>query len=106
MGWNWCDQSTSGLDFLAFILLAIQRHFLVPGDVLVLDNCHTHHQYIDDLADILEPVGVRLFFLPKYSPELNPIELVWAAMKKKIRRYGKQTKEQAVGSIRRALDEV
>ena len=83
--WNWCEGTTDAVDFLEFVMDAIQAGFLVQGDVLVLDNCHTHHQHLELLSQILDPADVSAVFLPKYCPELNPIELVWSKMKYKIR---------------------
>jgi len=55
--------------------------------LLVLDNARYHHakklkDYIESIKDRLE-----LFFLPPYSPEINPIEMLW----KKTRRAVTQT---------------
>lgn len=55
--------------------------------MLIVDNAAIH--CADDMLDVLESVldghGIHLIFLPKYSPELNPCELVWAQLKGFIR---------------------
>lgn len=104
--WNYCDGTTSGLDVLEFFQTAIEFGYLAWGDTLVMDNAPIHHQHTDLLYEIMAPAGVRVVFMPKYSPELNPIELVWSKLKAKVRRYGKHTKEAAEQSAMRALDEV
>lgn len=104
--WNWCNGTTSGIDFLEFMMTGIETGFVVPGDTIVADNYQGHKQYLEILQDMMDAAGVSLIFLPKYCPELNPIELVWSKMKYKIRRYGKHTEQAAKESIARALSEV
>jgi hypothetical protein len=66
-----------------------------PGErsVIILDNAYTHHK--DILSQECLRVCVLIFFLPPYSPDLNPIEKVFNITKKKIQnlyginRYGK-----------------
>jgi transposase len=57
---------------------------LRPGDIVVMDNLGSHkgkgvHQFI-------RSAGAKLFFLPKYSPDLNPIEQVFAKLKYLLRK--------------------
>ena len=67
------DGPINGERFLAYV-----RQFLVPtlksGDVVVLDNLGSHKGKAARQA--IREVGARLVFLPKYSPDLNPIEKV------------------------------
>jgi transposase len=53
---------------------------LVAGDLLVADNAaiHKSREIIPTLRVALATAGVRMVFLPTYSPELNPCELVFA----------------------------
>jgi len=69
--------------FLHVIASWIECSYLVSGDVLVMDNCgiHAAKDSVDLLYGCLEAAGVRLIFLPPYSPELNPCELVFASVK-------------------------
>jgi len=55
------------------------------GSVIVIDNASFHKK--DTLFDIVEEAGCRLIFIPKYSPDLNPIEHFWANMKNHLRNY-------------------
>jgi transposase len=52
-------------------------------DYLICDNASTHKAsaMFPALEAILRQYGITLIFLPKYSPELNPCELVWATVK-------------------------
>ena len=54
------------------------------NSVLVLDNASAHH--FEDLRPLVEDRGMRLCYLPPYSPDFNPIEQGFSAMKAWIRR--------------------
>jgi len=50
--------------------------------IIVLDNYSVHHsQLVKDKMPVLEAAGVRFFFLPPYSPEMNAIEPLWRQVK-------------------------
>ena len=59
---------------------------LSPGDVVILENLPAHKGA--EAREAVEAVGARLLFLPPYSPDLNPIENIFAKMKAWIRRVG------------------
>jgi transposase len=85
----------------------IEQGLLKEGDVLIMDNVATHHQYEDVLEDLLFSCGIGLLFLPPYSPELNPIELAFNKFKYLIRNQGdKSTREGALASCAWALDAI
>ena len=60
-----------------------------PGErsVLVVDNARMHKP--DELRALLASKGAKLLMLPPYSPDYNPIEMVFAQVKAWLRRYGK-----------------
>lgn len=62
---------------------------LKPGDVVVMDNLRAHHG--PSVAQIVEGFGACVLYLPPYSPDLNPIEMVWSVMKHKLRRASART---------------
>jgi len=64
--------------FVDFVLNCCLDGALVAGDYLILDNAPVHHgeESAAFLMDILEYFSVKLVYLPAYSPELNPCELV------------------------------
>lgn len=65
---------------------------LAPGSVLVLDNARIH--YHPNLAAKVEAAGCCLLYLPPYSPDFNPIELVWSWIKDKVRELAPRTDDQ------------
>lgn len=74
--------------FLEYIRAIADSGFLKFGDILVMDNSrvHTGRTLWNDIIAALEAVGVTLMLLPSYSPELNPCELVFGAVKRYMRR--------------------
>lgn len=59
------------------------------GDIVVMDNlrCHKTHEIEKELAK----AGVRTLFLPPYSPDLNPIEMMWSKIKALLRKWKANT---------------
>ena len=79
------DGPINGERFHAYV-----EQFLVPtlkpGDVVILDNLGSHKGKA--VREAIRDVGARLVFLPKYSPDLNPIEQVFAKFKTLLRKDG------------------
>jgi transposase len=65
-------------------LLTKMEPFPGPRSVLVMDNVNTHHS--PELKGMCDEAGVRLEYLPPYSPDYNPIEKSFSALKAWIRR--------------------
>jgi transposase len=57
---------------------------LRPSDIVVVDNLQSHKRA--DIRQAIRHAGAKLFFLPKYSPDLNPIEQVFAKLKHLLRK--------------------
>ena len=55
-----------------------------PMSVLVMDNARIHHG--DEILELADRYGVRIEYLPPYSPDLNPIEEAFSQIKSFIRR--------------------
>ena len=73
---------------------------LGPGDIVVLDNLASHKR--PAVRQAIRSVGARLLFLPPYSPDLNPIEQVFAKMKHLLRKAAERTATatwQRIGSL-------
>lgn len=67
---------------------------LRPGDVVVMDNLASHKSIATRLA--IEEAGATLWYLPPYSPDLNPIEKLWSKVKSWLRKLRPKT-FQAIG---------
>ena len=74
---------------------------LVPtlreGDIVVMDNLGSHKSKV--VRDLIRSAGAKLFFLPKYSPDLNPIEQVFAKLKHLLRKAAARTIEAICAAI-------
>ena len=73
---------------------------LRPGDIVIMDNLGSHKG--EAIRAILRKAGARLHFLPPYSPDLNPIEQVFAKLKHLLRKAKERTLEatwQRIGSL-------
>lgn len=73
---------------------------LAPGDVVILDNLNVHKS--PRAAKAIAERGAWLLFLPKYSPDLNPIEMAFAKLKTLLRKAAARTLDdlwRAVGDI-------
>src|ERR1700733_3355039 len=75
---------------------------LRPGDIVVLDNLGSHKGKA--VRQLIRSVGAKLFFLPKFSPDLNPIEQVFAKLKHLLRKAAARTLNTVVAAIGELLD--
>ena len=74
---------------------------LRPGDIVVMDNMRSHH--VKAVREILEGKGMKLLYLPPYSPDLNPIEKMWSKMKSILRKWKIRCMNQLHDAISKAL---
>jgi transposase len=75
---------------------------LAPGDVVVLDNLAAHR--VDGIRQALAAVGASILYLPPYSPDLNPIEQLFAKLKALLRRAAARTRDELWSAIGRLLE--
>ena len=93
------DGPMNGPAFLAYV-----EQFLAPalqrGDVVVMDNLSAHK--VAGISEAIRAAGASILYLPPYSPDLNPIEQVFAKLKALLRRAAARSKETlwtAIGQI-------
>ncbi len=92
---------TTGERFVTYL-----KETLLPplhsGDIVVIDNMCSHHVKV--VRDILEDKGMLPFYLPPYSPDLNPIEKMWSKVKAILRGWKIRSLDALPGALARALD--
>ena len=76
---------------------------LRPGDIVVKDNLGSHKT--PAIRQAIRAAGAKLFYLPAYSPDLNPIEQVVAKLKHLLRKAAERTKEAVWRRIGSLLDQ-
>jgi transposase len=95
------DGPVNGTSFRAYV-----EQFLVPtlspGDVVVMDNLGSHKSKA--VRRPIRSAGAKLFFLPRYSPDLNPMEQVLAKLKTLLRKTDPRTVEATWRNIGDLLD--
>ena len=77
---------------------------LHPGDLVILDNLAVHKDPVS--AQYLERAGAQFVFLPPYSPDLNPIEQVFAKLKALVRGAASRSREALWDYLGTALPHV
>ena len=95
------DGPINGKSFLAYV-----EQFLIPtlrpGDIVVLDNLGSHKG--EQVRKAIRAAGARMLFLPPYSPDLNPIEQVFAKLKTLLRKAAERSVEATWRRIGSLLD--
>jgi transposase len=84
------------------IFLAYVQRFLAPtlhrNDIVVMDNYAAHK--VAGVQETIEKVGATVRYLPKYSPDLNPIELSYSTFKEFLRKVAARTVQGLYRAIR------
>lgn len=97
------EGATTGEVFRAYV-----HEILMPtlnkGDILVMDNLAAHKD--KQALSLLKKAGVKVLFLPPYSPDLNPIEMMWSKVKNLLRKAEARSQETLLAAIGSALAEV
>jgi len=98
------EGATDALVFRGFV-----EHFLVPvlmpGDIVVMDNLSSHK--VKGVREAIEAVGAEVWYLPPYSPDLNPIESMWSKVKAVLCSLARRTTKtlyHAIGHAHRQVD--
>jgi transposase len=97
------DQPINAASFTAWVEQQLAPT-LAPGDVVVMDNLSSHKRPAVRAA--IRARGARLLFLPPYSPDLNPIEQVFAKLKHLLRKAAERTHHttwQRIGTLLNAF---
>jgi transposase len=97
------DGPINAESFEAFVGQVLTAH-LHPGDVVVLDNLSSHKSM--KARKLIEAAGATLLFLPPYSPDLNPIEMIFAKIKQLLRSLACRTRETLWTQMQGVIDRV
>ena len=90
------DGPINGERFLLYVEKVLAPT-LQPGDIVVMDNLGSHKGKAVRRA--IRKAGAKLFFLPKYSPDLNPIEKFFAKLKHWLRKAARRTVDAVYNAI-------
>lgn len=77
---------------------------LRPGDLVVMDNLSPHKS--DPTLALIAQAGAQVLFLPAYSPDLNPIEMMWSKVKQWLRSVEARTSADLITAMGQALARV
>jgi len=97
------DGAVNGDVFEAFVAQVLAPE-LRSGDVVIMDNLSSHKR--QRVREIIEQAGARLVFLPPYSPDLNPIEMIFAKVKQLLRSLACRTRDVLWKTMQSVLDHV
>lgn len=90
------------------VFYAYVREVLVPtlrrGDIVILDNLGAHKN--ERTIALIEAAGAETRFLPAYSPDLNPIEMMWSKVKALLRKTQARDHSGLLIAIASALNSV
>ena len=99
------DGACDGVSFLAYLDQVLVPS-LRPGDIVIMDNLAAHK--VAGVLEAVERAGAEAWYLPPYSPDLNPIEKMWSKIKSSLRRAKARTQEslwEAIGEAMRNITE-
>lgn len=86
--------------FVAQVLVPQLR----PGDTVILDNLSSHKRL--RTRELIVSAGAKLVFLPPYSPDLNPIEMIFSKIKQLLRSMACRTREALWNAMQSVLNQV
>jgi transposase len=94
------DGAINGETFRAYIEQFLAP-CLSPGDIVIMDNLSSHK--VAGVRQAIEAAGANLLYLPPYSPDLNPIEQVFAKLKACLRKAAARSFEALNAAIADAI---
>jgi transposase len=99
----WCvDQAMNGEAFKEYLRSQL-RPTLKAGDIVIFDNLQAHK--VAEVQGIIKAQGATLKYLPPYSPDLNPIEQVFAKLKALLRKAAERTYDKLWQTTGQLLDQ-
>jgi transposase len=77
---------------------------IIRERIVIMDNLSSHK--VKGIVEAIEAAGASVKYLPPYSPDLNPIELLWSKVKAILRKLKIRTKDLMDHAISQALDAI
>ncbi len=96
------DGPMDGDAFRAYVTHVLAPE-LTPGDIVVMDNLPAHK--VTGVRHAIEAAGATLLYLPPYSPDFNPIEMMFSKLKAILRQAAARTVDELWEVIAQSLDE-
>ena len=93
----------NGKLFIEYIKQFLSQ-ILNDGNIVILDNCTAHK--VAGVKEAIEACGAKVLYLPPYSPDLNPVEMLWSKVKSILRREKARSFDTLGKSLKLALDSV
>ena len=95
------DGPINGISFRAYLEQALVP-VLRAGDIVVMDNLSSHK--VAGVREAIEAAGATVRYLPPYSPDLNPIEMIFAKLKALLRKIAARTKDALNDAVGKVVD--
>jgi len=95
------DGPINSVSFLAYVEQLLVPT-LKPGDIIIMDNLNSHKGAA--VRKAIRAAGARLWFLPAYSPDLNPIEQIFSKLKRLLRSAAERSAEAVWRRIGKLLN--
>jgi transposase len=95
------DRAMNGAIFRAYVEQCLAPT-LAPGDIVIMDNLAAHK--VAGVREAIQAVGASLLYLPPYSPDLNPIEQMFAKLKALLRKAAERSIDGLWNAIGQLLD--
>jgi len=77
---------------------------LKAGDIVVMDNLSSHRNA--EVVGMIEATRAEVWFLPRYSPDYNPIEEMWSKIKACLRKVKARSRKKLINAIGKAHESV
>ena len=97
------DQPINGISFLAWIKESLVPA-LKPRDLVIMDNLSSHK--VEGVKNAIKETGAKALYLPAYSPDLNPIEQVFAKVKSLLRKAEKRTMDEVTNHVGELIETI
>lgn len=97
-------EGTLNKELMAEYIRTQLKPMLKEDDVYVIDNSNVHKSKL--VQDTFAECGIKVLFLPRYSPDFNPIELMWTKVKSVLKKLKARTQDKLESTLNTALDSV